>query len=249
MSFGQRLRERREALGISRAELAARLGISKSAVSNYETGYNAVREDILLRLFDILEVDPNYLYQDSFNSQGLQYSAEELSLVQKYRSLPGSGRQALDTVADALLDCQEALELGTEPKDVPEIPLYRCPAAAGFAAPVFGEDYDLIPLAPGAPRGADFAVRIQGDSMEPFIQDGSVVYVNRDPLANGDIGIFCVDGETLCKQYYRDPLGIVYLFSLNRRRSAADVVLPSDSGRSLVCLGRVMLRQRPSIPM
>ena len=33
MSFGQRLRERREALGISRAELAARLGISKSAVS------------------------------------------------------------------------------------------------------------------------------------------------------------------------------------------------------------------------
>ena len=64
-------------------ELAARLGISKSAVSNYETGYNAVREDILLRLFDILEVDPNYLYQDSFNSQVLQYSAEELSLVQK----------------------------------------------------------------------------------------------------------------------------------------------------------------------
>ena len=52
--------------------------------------------------------------------------------------------------------------------------------------------------------------------MEPYIQDGSVAYVNRDPLASGDVGIFCVDGEMLCKQYVRDQLGMVYLFSLNR---------------------------------
>ena len=249
MSFGQRLRERREELGISRAELAARLGVSKSAVSNYETGYNAVREDILLRLFDILEVDPNYLYQDSFTGQGFTCSAEEQALVRKYRSLPGPGRQALGTVADALLTALEDQEPEEQPEALPEIPLYRCPAAAGFASPVFGEDYDLFTPEPGAPRGADFAVRIQGDSMEPFIRDGSVVYVNRDPLANGDVGIFCVDGDALCKQYYRDPLGIVYLFSLNRKRAAADVVLPSDSGRSLVCLGRVMLGRRLSIPI
>ena len=30
------------------------------------------------------------------------------------------------------------------------------------------------------PQGAEFAVRIQGDSMSPYIRDGSVVYVNRD---------------------------------------------------------------------
>ena len=121
-------------------------------------------------------------------------------------------------------------------------------AAAGFPAPVAGEDYDLVPVTGEVPRGAEFAVRIQGDSMEPFIPDGGVVYVNRDPLQNGDVGIFCVDGEILCKQYYRDPLEMVYLFSLNRARADADVVLPRDSGRSLVCFGRVMLRSRPSIP-
>ena len=111
-----------------------------------------------------------------------------------------------------------------------------------------GEDYDLIPVTGEVPQGAEFAVRIQGDSMEPCIPDGGVAYVNRDPLENGDVGIFCVDGEMLCKQYYRDGLGMVYLFSLNRSRSAADVVLPRDSGRSLVCLGRVMLAVRPAIP-
>ena len=36
-----------------------------------------------------------------------------------------------------------------------------------------------------------------------------MVYVNHDPLRAGDVGIFCVDGDMLCKQYYRDPLGVV----------------------------------------
>lgn len=54
--------------------------------------------------------------------------------------------------------------------------------------------------------------------MIPVIADGSVAYVNRDPLRAGDVGIFCVDGDMFCKQYYKDPAGVVYLFSLNRAR-------------------------------
>ena len=52
----------------------------------------------------------------------------------------------------------------------------------------------------------------------------------------------------LCKQYVQDRLGIVYLFSLNRARADADVVLPRDSGRSMVCFGRVLLPSRPKLP-
>ena len=88
-------------------------------------------------------------------------------------------------------------------------------------------------------------MRIQGDSMEPHIHDGGVVYVNHAPLQHGDVGIFCVDGEMVCKQYYRDPLGMVYLFSLTRRRADADVLLPPSSGRSLTCFGRCMLHSLP----
>lgn len=102
-----------------------------------------------------------------------------------------------------------------------------------------------MPVTGEVPTGAELAVRIQGDSMEPYIHDGSVVYVNHDPLRAGDVGIFCVDGDMLCKQYYRDPLGVVYLFSLNRRRADADVILPPSSGRSLTCFGRVMLHGLP----
>ena len=43
MSFGQRLRDRRKELGYSQGELAEKLGVSLSAVSNYENGQNAMR--------------------------------------------------------------------------------------------------------------------------------------------------------------------------------------------------------------
>ena len=58
MSFGDQLKKRREELGLSRSELADRLGVSRSAVGNYETGVSAPKEEVLLRLFDALHVEP-----------------------------------------------------------------------------------------------------------------------------------------------------------------------------------------------
>lgn len=66
MSFGDQLKKRREELGLSRSELADRLGVSRSAVGNYETGVSAPKEEVLLRLFDALHVEPNYLYRDAY---------------------------------------------------------------------------------------------------------------------------------------------------------------------------------------
>ena len=245
MGFGDRLRTRREELGMSRAELAEKLGVSRSAIGNYETGVSAPKEEVLLQLFDALQVDPNYLYRDSFRSRGAEFSAEELQLLERYRRLGLTGRRTVYALVDALGDWQTELEGDRTPAEPRVIPLYRSPAAAGYAAPVFGEDFEPLTVTGDVPPGAELAVRIRGDSMEPVIADGSVVYVNHDPLKNGDVGIFCVDGDMLCKQYYKDPLGVVYLFSLNRRRADADVVFLRGSGRSLTCFGRVILHSQP----
>lgn len=243
MTFGGRLRARRAELDMTRPELAALLGVSPSAVANYETGVSFPKEEIMLRLFDSLEVDPNTLFQDSFQYNKQPLDPAEQRLLDGYRGLSALGRESVRGVIEALRACQDEAETG--PAEPRMIPLYRSPAAAGYAAPAFGEDFDYIPVTEDVPPAAEFAVRIQGDSMAPFIADGSVVYVNRDPLKPGDVGIFCVDGDILCKQYYRDPAGIVYLFSLNRARADADVVLPAASGRALACFGRVILRSFP----
>ena len=175
-------------------------------------------------------------------------AVEEERLVKAYRSLRTTGRQTLRAVAEALTSYQSEVEKNLPEEEVRQIPLYRNPAAAGYASPVYGEDFDYIDVTGETPRGAEFAVRIRGDSMEPYIHDGSIAYVNRDPLVSGDVCIFCVDGEMLCKQYVQDGLGMVYLFSLNRARADADVFLPRDSGRSMVCFGRVLLASRPRVP-
>ena len=103
MSLGQRIQERREELGITRAELARRLGVTSTAVANYEGGKNALREDLLLKLFQVLDVDPNYLYQDALMGQAFVCSVEEQSLVRKYRALATPGRQTLH--AETALRC------------------------------------------------------------------------------------------------------------------------------------------------
>lgn len=243
MSFGTRCRERREELGMSRTRLAELLGVSSSAISNYETGVSFPKESLLLRLFDALQTDPNTLFQDDYRGGGQVLSPSERTLIGRCRALSPKGRQALLAVAETLCDAHaEAEGPEAEPR---VIPLYWSSAAAGYAAPVFGEDFDYIPVTEDVPPGAEFAVRIQGDSMVPFIADGAVVYVNHDPLGPGDVGIFWLDGDMLCKQYYKDPAGVVYLFSLNRRRGDADVVLTPSSGRRLACFGRVIMHALP----
>ena len=245
MSFAERMRSRREELGLSRQELAGMLGLSLSAISNYETGVSFPKEEIVLRLFDCLETEPNYLFQDSFQGGREVLTQSERKLLEKYRGLSPMGRETVRSVIDALCAYRDDLEQSQTQQSPRLIPLYQSPAAAGYAAPVFGEDFDYIPVEDEVPQAAEFAVRIQGDSMAPFISDGSVAYVNHDPLKAGDVGVFCVDGDMLCKQYYKDPAGIVYLFSLNRARADADVVFGPSSGRTLVCFGRVILHAPP----
>lgn len=236
MSFGEQLKCRRKELGLSRSELAKQLGVSQSAVGNYETGVSAPKEEILLRIFDALHVEPNYLYRGSFKSAGGDASPEERTLVEKYRALSPAGRQTIHTLLDALCRMQG------EPART--IPLYRSPAAAGAAAPVPGLDYELLTVTGDVPPAAELAVRMEGDSMAPYIPSGSVIYIHHAPLANGDVGLFCIGGAMLVRQYTRGKGGAVRLLPLNR--TAGEVLtFPTGGVSGPTCFGRALLRTLP----
>ena len=128
------------------------------------------------------------------------------------------------------------------------IPLFLSPPAAGIASPILGEDYDEYELKKDDPQNAMYAVKVGGNSMEPYFPDGSIAFCTKAPIENGDIGVFSIDGSSVIKQYYRDALGFVYLFSLNRARSDADVILTQTSGQTLACLGKVITKQRFPLP-
>ena len=236
MSFGEQLKCRRKELGLSRSELAKQLGVSQSAVGNYETGVSAPKEEILLRIFDALHVEPNYLYRGSFESAGGDASPEERTLVEKYRALSPAGRQTIHTLLDALCRMQG------EPART--IPLYRSPAAAGAAAPVPGLDYELLTVTGDVPPAAELAVRMEGDSMAPYIPSGSVIYIHHAPLANGDVGLFCIGGAMLVRQYTRGEGGAVRLLPLNRT-AGEGLTFPTGGVSGPTCFGRALLRTLP----
>ena len=64
MSIGKRIKEARRAKGLSQVQLAEKIGVSKGAVGNYETGFSHPQFDILCAIFEELEIDANYIFQD-----------------------------------------------------------------------------------------------------------------------------------------------------------------------------------------
>lgn len=57
------------------------------------------------------------------------------------------------------------------------------------------------------PEGADTTINIAGDSMEPTLSDGDVVYVQHtNQLEIGEIGVFYLDGRNFIKEYGGDEL-------------------------------------------
>jgi transcriptional regulator with XRE-family HTH domain len=101
MGFRERLRQQREARGMTQAALAKKLGVTTSAVGNYELGISMPREDVLLKLFTVLDAEPNFLFQDSFEKDTVLTPGER-QMVERYRALDVKRRQAMDSILEAL---------------------------------------------------------------------------------------------------------------------------------------------------
>lgn len=99
MGFSNRLKERREQLGLTQGEVASLLGITPGAVGNYENGVSTPKADILFKVFDALKCDANYLFQDEMNNRTQKDNATPLemeTLVKKYRELDDHGKKMVD---------------------------------------------------------------------------------------------------------------------------------------------------------
>ena len=89
-------------------------------------------------------------------------------------------------------------------------------------------------------RIADFALRINGNSMQPKYHDGDIVLVeDTDSVEVGELGIFVLDGNGYFKQFGGDRL-----ISLNS--DYGDILLQGYS--EVVCCGRVVGKLKKRVP-
>ena len=127
------------------------------------------------------------------------------------------------------------------------IPLFGNSFAAGPGEPDFSvalEEYEI----PENQRG-DFAVRVNGDSMEPWLPDGSIQIGVREMPKDGEVAAIMVDGAFYVKQVCIDIVGTLHLFSLNRERRDLDFSIEASGNSTVRCFGTILTRERHALPL
>lgn len=207
MSLNSRIKERREELGISRSDLAELIGVTSSAIANYENEISYPKVELLFKLFDALKCDANYLYQDEMKAldEDFEVTLKERNIINKYRNLDNHGTQAVNSILDIEYDrcIKEKEEIYYPKKYIDKLPNI---ASAGIGDYLL-DDIPIEKVEVDNDCQADFAIGIDGDSMSPTYDHNDVVLVKRQNTINiGEIGIFIVDGDCFIKEYAKDRL-------------------------------------------
>lgn len=179
-------------------ELAEKVGIAKSAMSRYE---NRTRQFPVNKISDFanaLGTSPEYL---------LGFEEEPLSqILTKINET--SAKLETKRQKNVLIFAEKELDkqiLETESCNRKVVPLVG-KTAANPAVLEYGDiDVEQHSFA-HVPEGADCAINIQGDSMEPLIKDGSIVFYKKQcDVENGEIAIVEIDNDGVtCKKVIKD---------------------------------------------
>lgn len=245
MTIGEYIKKYREEHELSGRAFASQVGISPQYVVNLERGVNNDGKPCTptVRMLAKIARGTGRSEAELLTMLHEDVAINPPGLVEKYEALDVRGKSRVDDVLDEEYARCTAGELVY-------IRHYLVPAAAGYASPIEGEDYEDIPLPDGAPAGADFCITVRGDSMEPFIPDGSLAYVKRGvSLQEFDVGIFYVDGDALIKQWCVDYGGTLHLLSANPKREDANRQIPKGSTSTVVCFGKVLMDHRLPAPI
>ncbi len=251
MGIGYRIKEARENLGFTQTELGKMIGVTGSAITNYENETSHPKEPIMYKLIEALKVDANYLFQDCVKlpKEANDVTLAEYEHIKKYRFISTNspdGASVVDTVLDREHSIAKKLKIQKEHiekfkknlqndlynPNVRFINYYYRLASAGTGQIVFDAPPTKRIKIPNIPeyKKVDCAIGVNGNSMEPVFHDGDMLLIEMtDEIELGEIGIFIVDNESFVKK-----LGDLELISLNPEYD--NIPLTENSK----CMGKVV---------
>lgn len=105
MDIGERIKKRREELGMSQTELAEKVGYtSRSSVAKLETNANGMTQSKIVIFAKALKTTPSYLMGWDDNHTEETGKATESTVLQKYNRLNFVGQCKVDAYIDGLLE-------------------------------------------------------------------------------------------------------------------------------------------------
>jgi SOS-response transcriptional repressor LexA len=201
-------------MGWTQAQLADRLGVSKQSVSNWETGLKTPRMGMIQNLSALFNVPVSQMLD---NPDFSQIPAID-TVTDIMNNLESSRQRKVVTYAQGQLDEQNGKVVTFPTPEVHEsVEVYGC-VSAGTGEYLTGDDYKETVSYNGPVPEHDFAVRVNGDSMEPMFENGQIIFVREstgDDIHSGQIVIAVLNEEAYVKKIDLD--GGVRLISLNSK--------------------------------
>lgn len=231
------LRLLRTRSGLTMKELAAKVGVTESAVGQWETGKRTPKYEMLLKLAEALDCSVADIMA------GEPQERQKSELDRKFEALDEHGKALVRMILDAeYARCVKVPVVIEKPKKI--IPLFGVSFAAGPGEPDTEapfEDYEV-----DADSKAEFAIRVSGDSMEPELHDGEIALCTKRRPEIGEIVVCLVNGSFYVKQFITDGLNI-YLRSVNRKRKDADLDIWHSGNDTVKCFGTVIHKRIPLV--
>lgn len=199
--IGKKISDARQERGVGMRELQRLLkdrglDVGYASLFRWENGETVPNAYQLIAICDALEIPDAYSF---FMNSGARLNETGLKKLAEYRN---------DLIASGRYEPVIITEAEESPIRYIEMPVSTLPVSAGTGEFLDEENIVLMRFPEsGVPAGADFALRVSGDSMEPVYQNRQLVWVQTcSHLRPGEVGIFVLDGEGYLKAYEeREP--------------------------------------------
>ena len=192
--LGQRIADARKKAGLSLVKLSSLLEeygvfVTSGAINKWEVGKNIPSAYQLIAVAQALHMDVDL---SQFMSIG------------KLPELNEEGQRKVAAYKADLIASGRYKPQSTNIIKYIEMPVSSLAVSAGTGAFLDEGNFEMISFPESTvPAGAEFGLRVSGDSMEPVYHDGQIVWVQQcDEVAVGEVGIFIYDGEGYIKVFH-----------------------------------------------
>lgn len=215
----------RKQKGITQKELAEKIGIQPSTLSDYINLRSAPSFGIIQKLADFFEINKSDI-DTTFKEDSPPTSDTAKAISDTVERLEEPRRViVLDTAKMQLREQERASSEVHEPIRLYNYDYYDQPASAGTGQYLNDVKVEQVQLPIDVK--ADFVIPIYGDSMEPEYHSGDYVFIRLSvDLSDGDIGVFEYYGDAYIKQLIINENG-AFLHSFNSDYD--DIPIDADS--------------------